>query len=71
MRKPEHELKRAFPFATIEISRGNHYRIRLPNGRSVIVSATPGDRRFMQHVRSDVRRAEEGKSCQTRKESQP
>jgi len=56
MRKLEHELKRAFPFATIEILRGSHYRIRLPNGRSVIVSATPSDRRFIMNVRADVRR---------------
>lgn len=56
MRKIEHELKREFPFATIETSNGNHYRLRLPNGHSVYTSSTPSDRRSMRNVRAEVRR---------------
>jgi len=56
MRKIIRELRREFPAATVEVAAGNHYRLRLSNGRSVTVSATPGDRRFLQNVRSNVRR---------------
>ena len=41
MRKLEHELKREFPVIEITVTGSNHYRLRLPNGRSVFCSATP------------------------------
>jgi hypothetical protein len=56
-RKIKRELKREFPFAEIEITHRNHYKIRLPNGRVVIAASTPGHRSFMRSVRSDIRRA--------------
>jgi len=56
MRKLERELRREFPFARVETTGSNHYRLRLPNGRTVIVSNTPGCREFLRHVRNDVRR---------------
>ena len=56
MRKLLRELKREFPFATIETTGGSHYRIRLPNGRVVIVANTPSCRHFLRHARADVRR---------------
>jgi hypothetical protein len=58
MRKIVRELRRQFPDVVVEVSNGSHYRLKLPNGRVVMVSATPSDRRFMQNVRSDVRRTE-------------
>ena len=48
MRKIVRELRRQFPDVVVEVS----------NGRVVMLSATPSDRRFMQNVRSDVRRTE-------------
>ena len=56
MRKLLRELKREFPFATIETTGGNHYRITMPNGRVVIVANTPSCRRFLHNARADVRR---------------
>ena len=56
MRKILRELKREFPFATIETTGGSHYRIRLPNGGAVIVANTPGCRNYLRNARADVRR---------------
>jgi hypothetical protein len=56
MRKIEHELKREFPFAVIDTTDGNHLRLRLPNGKFVTVSNTPGCVNFLHNVRRDVRR---------------
>jgi hypothetical protein len=56
MRKLLRELKREFPFATIETTGGNHYRIILPNGRVVIVANTPSCRNYLRSTRADVRR---------------
>jgi hypothetical protein len=56
MRKIEHELKREFPFATIEVTSGRHYRLKLGNGRSVIVAATPSNHRAIHNLRANVRR---------------
>lgn len=56
MKKLMRDLKREFPFAEIELTRGGHYRLRLPNGRVVIVASTPGDPLFLRHARADVRR---------------
>jgi hypothetical protein len=56
MRKLERELRQEFPFTEIELTGGGHFRLRLPNGRFVIVASTPGHRSFMRSVRSDIRR---------------
>jgi hypothetical protein len=56
MRKLLRDLRREFPFATIETTNGNHYRVTLPNGRVVIVSNTPSCRNTLRIARSDVRR---------------
>ena len=56
MRKLEHELKREFPVIEITVTGSNHYRLRLPNGRSVFCSATPSDRRSMKIIRAEIRR---------------
>jgi hypothetical protein len=56
MRKIERELRRAFPFAQIEITNRSHYRLRLPNGRSVFVASTPSCPFWLHNVRADVRR---------------
>jgi hypothetical protein len=56
IRKLERDLKRTFPFATIETTGSNHYRVVLPNGHVVIVAGTPSCRRFMRNVITDVRR---------------
>jgi hypothetical protein len=56
MRKLERELKRTFPFAEVEITNGGHYRLRLPNGNSVVTPSTPGDQHFLRRARSHVRR---------------
>ena len=42
--------------ATVEISRGDHLRIRLPNGAQVFTANTPSDRRARMNLRSDLRR---------------
>ena len=56
MKKIKRELKRAFPFASIPTTTGNHFRIRLPDGQSVFAGSTPSDRRSMKNVRSEVHR---------------
>jgi hypothetical protein len=58
MKKIYRELQREFPAAKIENANGGHIRLRLPNGRSVFVSATPSCRLFLKNVRGDVKRAE-------------
>ncbi|MBR0694278.1 hypothetical protein [Bradyrhizobium lablabi] len=55
-RKLERELKRQFPNATIDVTGGNHYRLRLPSGKSVTFSGTPRSRGALRLVRADVRR---------------
>jgi hypothetical protein len=57
MKKIYRELKREFPDSKIETANGGHLRICLPNGRKVYAAATPSCPYFMQHVRSDVKRA--------------
>ena len=54
--KVARELKREFPDATLEMTRGNHLRLRLPNGRSVFTSLTPSTSRWMKYVKAEVRR---------------
>jgi hypothetical protein len=54
MKKIKRELNRAFPFASIETTNGNHFRIRLHDGQGVFARSTPSDRRSMKNVRSDV-----------------
>ena len=56
MRKLQRELRREFPFAEIETSNGNHFRILLPNGRSVYASSTPSCSSYLHNVRRDVQR---------------
>lgn len=60
MKKIRRELQKQFPFAVIESTRGGHYRLRLPNGRSVFTAATPSCWRFWRNVRTDVRKAWRG-----------
>jgi hypothetical protein len=56
MRKLLRELKREFPWAKVEIANSGHYRLRLPNGKSVFIAATPSCWHFLSHVRADVKR---------------
>jgi hypothetical protein len=56
VKKFERELQRTFPFASIEKTKSDHLRIRLPNGQSVFLGSTPSDFRTMKKVRSEVRR---------------
>ena len=56
MRKILRELRRTFPGAMVETTGGNHYRIVLPNGATVIVANTPGCQNFMRNAIADVRR---------------
>jgi hypothetical protein len=57
MRKIQRDLAREFPLCTIERTGSGHFRIILPNGRTVFAPTTPGDRRALRNVRADVRRA--------------
>jgi hypothetical protein len=42
VKKFERELQRTFPFASsIEKTKSDHLRIRLPNGQSVFLGSTP------------------------------
>jgi hypothetical protein len=56
MRKIHRELKKSFPFAIIEITGGEHIRLRLPNGESVFCGSTPSDQRALMNLRATVRR---------------
>jgi hypothetical protein len=71
MRKLLRELKREFPFATIETTGGSHYRILLPNGRAVIVANTPGCRNYLRNARADVRRQSKSQPPSQKSESTP
>jgi hypothetical protein len=62
MRKHLRELKRTFPSATVETTNGGHYRLRLSNGRVVIVAGSPSDWRFMRNVTASVRRYSKAQS---------
>jgi hypothetical protein len=64
MRKLLRELRREFPFATIELTSGNHYRLTLPNHRTVIVSSTPSCRNTLRVARSHVRRLSKERRAQ-------
>ncbi len=44
------------PEAEITPTNGNHYRIKLPNGRFVTASQSPCDYRALLNVRAQVRR---------------
>jgi hypothetical protein len=56
VRKLVRDLKKEFPSAKIEVTGGGHYRLRLPNGRAVIVAGTPSSRYFLCAARREVRR---------------
>jgi hypothetical protein len=56
MRKIERELRREFPGAQIDTTGSNHYRIVLSNGRKLIVSNSPSDRRWESNMRREARR---------------
>jgi hypothetical protein len=56
MRKLLRELRRAFPGTEIKTTCGNHYAIKLPNGRTVIVSNTPSRSSVLKSAKADVRR---------------
>lgn len=58
IQKRMRELRAEYPGSTVEITRGNHLRIRLASGRSVIASATPSDWRVLRKIRQTVRRVE-------------
>jgi hypothetical protein len=53
-RQLEHELG---PDGIVTRTGSGHYKLMLPNGRTVIASSTPSDWRALQHVRADIRRA--------------
>jgi hypothetical protein len=61
MRRILRELRREFPFARIEVTNGGHYRLHLPNGRTVVVASTPSSRFFLHRARADVRKRMESK----------
>jgi hypothetical protein len=50
-------LRDECPNAMIERRGSGHFKVRLANGRSIIVSSTPSDRRFLLNLRADIRRA--------------
>lgn len=56
MKKIQRDLRRQFDFARIEPTRGGHYRLVLPNGRSVIAPSTPSDWRTLNNMRAMVKR---------------
>ena len=57
MHKDLKRLLADYPGATARKTGGNHWKINLPNGGIVIASNTPSDRRALQEIRSDLRRA--------------
>ncbi len=57
MKKIVRELRKEFPEASIEVTRGGHIRIRFVGRTPVFTAATPGDWRSMYNVRAEVRRA--------------
>ena len=68
MRKIVRELQKVFPDVVVEVTAGSHYRLRLGNGRFVVVSAKlRATVKFMQNVRANVRR-EMKTAGETRKE---
>jgi hypothetical protein len=56
MRKLLRELRRTFPDAEIRTTGSNHYAVRLPSGRVVIVSNSLSCRFFLHRARADARR---------------
>jgi hypothetical protein len=44
--------------ATVSKTGGGHWRIALPGGGIVVASGTPSDRRALQEIRADLRRAQ-------------
>ena len=56
MKKIKRDLKRAFPQAKIEKTHNGHYRIKLPNGRTVMASSTPSCPYALNNIKRDVRR---------------
>ena len=57
MNKDLRKLLDQFPGATARKTGGNHWRIALPGGGLVVASNTPSDRRALQEIRADLRRA--------------
>jgi len=43
--------------AELTLNGSGHLRYRLPNGSTVVMPSTPGDRRGLHRARADVRRA--------------
>lgn len=41
----------------IWVTKGNHYAIRLPDGKKIVISGTPSDRRTFYNDRARLRRA--------------
>jgi len=48
--------RRAFPQAAIEKTRSSHFKLKLPNGGTVITSSTPSSSAWLANVHADVRR---------------
>lgn len=57
-RKIDREVREALRDAGAELVRlGRHFIFRLPNGRTVTVSGTPGDHRATQNTLRDIEAA--------------
>jgi hypothetical protein len=53
-------LKRECPDATVEHRRSGHFKLIMPNGKSVIVACSPSDWRAMKNTRAQIKRAMRG-----------
>ena len=58
MKKRMRELRAEYPGAKLEVTGGSHIRMRMPNGKFIIVAATPSDHRVRHQIRKSVRRME-------------
>ena len=54
-------LARAYK-ATVTLASSNHWKLTLPNGAVVIAAGTSGDRRNLQNLRAQLRRAAAGQA---------
>lgn len=43
-------------FAAVELTKGNHLRITLPNGRCVVTGGTPSDHRAFLNCAAQIKR---------------
>lgn len=42
--------------ASVDLTRGGHLAVRLPNGVTYYTSSTPSDSRVLRHLQADLRR---------------